>query len=342
MIRRNMKHAYAVMIAALAVLGAAAMLAAATPVAAPIADAAMKGDLAMVRKLIAKGEHVNSPQGDGMTALHWAADRGDSAMTEVLLRARADVKATTRIGAYTPLHIASRSGHAAVVKALLKAGSDANALSEAGASPLHFAAGAGNAEAVTALIDRGANVNAREPRWGQTPLIFAAAYDRADAIGVLLKRGADPSVHTKSTNLVEEGARDQAAARKRNEVLVSYEPEKHKGDTAKVTASAPASAADAGSRGGRGGRGGPPAPQPKGPFTATQIQSAIDSGRVVLNSATTTAGRGGFTEPVDTINGGVAGYVAQVGGLGGLTALHHAVRDGNLASAKALLDGGAK
>ena len=341
-------HAVVVMVAAVAVLGTIAVLAAATPssltpVAAPVADAAMKGDLALVRKLIAQGERVNSPQGDGMTALHWAADRGDSAMAAVLIRARADVRAVTRIGGYTPLHIASRSGEAPVVAALLEAGSDPNALSEAGASPLHFAAGSGNVGAVTALIDRGANVNAREPQWGQTPLIFAAAYDRAEVIRVLLTRGADPSLHTKSTNLVEEGARDQAAAKKRNEVLVAFEPEKHKGDTAKVAVvpgAGDTATAGAGG-GGRGGRGGPPAPQPKGPFTAAQIQAAIDSGRVVLNAAPTGGGRGGFTEQVDTINGGVAGYVSSVGGVGGLSALHHAVRDGNLAAVRALLDGAA-
>ena len=106
----SVQRAFAVVIAAMTMLGAVAVLAAATPASAPIADAAMRGDLARVRKLIAQGERVSSPQGDGMTALHWAADRGDSAMTEVLIHARADVRAVTRIGGYTPLHIASRSG----------------------------------------------------------------------------------------------------------------------------------------------------------------------------------------------------------------------------------------
>ena len=48
-----------------------------------------------------------------------------------------------------------------------------------------------------------------------------------------------------------------------------------------------------------------------------------------------------MTEVVDTINGGVAGYATSVGGIGGLTALHHAVRQGNLDAVVALLDGGA-
>ncbi|MEP6618873.1 MAG: ankyrin repeat domain-containing protein [bacterium] len=350
------------------VLVAAAMLPAATPPNALIADAAMKGDIATMRKLIAQGERVNSAQGDGMTALHWAADRGDSAMTLLLLKSKADVRAVTRIGHYTPLLIASRTGSAAVVTALLDAGSDTKAVSEAGATSLHLAAAAGNPAAVAALIDHGADVNAREPMWGQTPLIFAAAYDRGDAIRVLLKRGADASVHTKQVNLTEDGAREQAAARKRNEVLVSFEPEKHR-DTAKTaatgnvdtaaggrrartertmagaevapatTTAASATGADTAAAGrGRGGRAA--APVPKGPFTPSQIQAAIDSGRAVL-MAPTPATPAGFTEQVDTINGGVAGYVGSVGGQGGLSALHHAAREGNVDAVVALLDGGA-
>src|SRR5689334_14163382 len=82
----------------------------------PIADAAMRGDVATVRSLIARRADVNAAQGDGMTALHWAADRGDSVLTVELLRAKADVRPRTRIGAYTPLHIAARTGNPAVVR----------------------------------------------------------------------------------------------------------------------------------------------------------------------------------------------------------------------------------
>lgn len=347
-------RALVVALVAFAAVGTGALITGATPGAAalpttPIADAAMKGDLVKVRALIAQGERVNTAQGDGMTALHWAADRSDSAMAELLLHAKADVRATTRIGTYTPLHIAARTGSAGVVRALLKAGSDVNAVSEAGATPLHFAAAAGNPDVVTALIDRGANVNARELQWGQTPLIFAAAHDRAEAIAALLTRGADVSVHTKTINLQEDGAREQAAARKRAEVLVSFEPEKHKGDTARTAAVAAATpavdstASPANATGGRarGGRGGPPVAIPKGPFTASQIQTAIDSGRAVLATSAPAAGRGAFVEQVDTINGGVAGYASSVGGLGGLTALHHAVREGNASAVRALVNGGA-
>src|SRR5258708_999799 len=58
-----------------------------------VANAAMQGDVATVQKLIAQHADVNVPQGDGMTALHWAAERGDSTLASILMKAHADAKA---------------------------------------------------------------------------------------------------------------------------------------------------------------------------------------------------------------------------------------------------------
>src|SRR5262249_26689866 len=75
------------------------------------------------------------------------------------------------------------------------------------------------------------------------------------------------------------------------------------------------------------------------PFTPQQIQMAIDSSRAVYTSKL--AASGPVKEEVDTLNGGVAGFLNSVGGVGGLSPLHHAVRQGNMAAVIALLDGGA-
>src|SRR5688572_32176441 len=75
---------------------------------APIADAAQNKDLATVRKLIKEGGDVNGAQGDGMTALHYAALSGDAELAQMLLYAGANVGAKTRIGGYTPLHRAAQ------------------------------------------------------------------------------------------------------------------------------------------------------------------------------------------------------------------------------------------
>src|ERR1039457_5384188 len=117
-----------------------------------VANAAMEGDTAALRKLVACGANVNVAQGDGMTALHWADERGDVSMANLLFRAHASLKAATRNGGYTPLHVASKDGNAAVVRALIKAGSDVNAMTATGATALHLAAASGSADAVTALL----------------------------------------------------------------------------------------------------------------------------------------------------------------------------------------------
>src|SRR5262245_16567510 len=88
----------------------------------PVADAAMKKDAQTVRALLEKGGDVNAAQGDGMTALHWAAANGDADLAGALLYAGANVRATTRLGGYTPLHLASQSGSAPVIDALVSAG----------------------------------------------------------------------------------------------------------------------------------------------------------------------------------------------------------------------------
>ena len=73
---------------ALALLGAVAASAATK---SAVADAAMNGDRTAVQKLLTQKADVNAPQVDGGTALHWAVYRDDLELTDLLLRARANV-----------------------------------------------------------------------------------------------------------------------------------------------------------------------------------------------------------------------------------------------------------
>ena len=134
-----------------------------------IADAAMRRDIAAVRTLLQQRGDVNGAQGDGMTALHWAAAAGDETLAALLLEAGASAAAKTRIGHHTPLHLAAKGGHHAVVRLIVAAGADVRATTTTGAAPLHFAAASGSADTVAFLLDRGGAVNEREPQWGQTP-----------------------------------------------------------------------------------------------------------------------------------------------------------------------------
>ena len=63
-----------------------------------LTEAAEQGDLKTVSSLVQKSD-VNSAQGDGMTALHWAAYRDDLEMARVLIQAGANVNAANRLKA---------------------------------------------------------------------------------------------------------------------------------------------------------------------------------------------------------------------------------------------------
>ena len=156
-----------------------------------VADAAKSGDATAVKALLKQGVDVNAAQGDGMTALHWAATNGDVAITQMLLSAGANVRATTRLGGITALHLATQGGQAQVAAALIAGGAEPNLATALGATPLMLAARSGNTETVTRLIEVGADINAKEKAYGQTALMVAAGLDRADVVRLLLAKGAD-------------------------------------------------------------------------------------------------------------------------------------------------------
>lgn len=181
---------------AIGILFVAGALAAA-PTDSRVTDAAARGDIEAVRALLRKGADVNGTQGDGSTALHWAAANADRKLADLLIASKADLSARTRLAGITPLFVAAKNGAAEVVEDLLKAGADVNLANASGTTPLMMAAAAGDPATVRIMIEHGATVNAVESTHGQTALMFAAALDRADAVSLLMKNGADASLTTK-------------------------------------------------------------------------------------------------------------------------------------------------
>lgn len=155
-----------------------------------LADAAEKMDRAKVRALLKQHVDVNTPQVDGMSALHWAAYQDDLEIAELLVRAGANVKAANRYGV-TPLSLACTNGDAALIELLLTAGADPNAALPGGETALMTAARVGSLASVKALLARGATVDATDERRGQTALMWAAAEGHAKVAEMLIEVGAD-------------------------------------------------------------------------------------------------------------------------------------------------------
>ena len=156
---------------------------------ADLIDAAKRQDLAAVRSLLARKVDVNGQAPDGSTALHWAAQRSNPELVDLLVHAGANAKATSRYNV-PPLYLAALNGDAKVMERLLAAGADANATAYEGQTMLMTAALSGRPDAVRLLLQHGAKVDAIEPYRGQTALMWAASEGNTDAAAVLLEAGA--------------------------------------------------------------------------------------------------------------------------------------------------------
>ena len=171
----------------LVVLGASVAHAATSEVA----DAAMRGDRQAVRAAVTRKADVNAAQVDGTTALHWAVERDDLEMADLLIRGGARVDARTREGVM-PLQLAAVNGSAQMLDRLLKAGADPNApLTGAGDTAIMMAARTGKPESIRVLVEAGANVNVKENWGGTTALMWAVSEGHLDAARALVAAGAD-------------------------------------------------------------------------------------------------------------------------------------------------------
>ena len=158
-----------------------------------------------LRELIASGIDVSTPQGDGATALHWAAHHGDLVAADLLLEAGAGPDTTNDLGA-TPLWVAATSASLPVVERLLAAGADPNASLKMGETPLMVAARSGSLAVVESLLDHEANPNAAERERGQTALMWAAAQGHAEVVRALVAAGADVQARSKVWHQLENTA----------------------------------------------------------------------------------------------------------------------------------------
>ena len=308
-----------------------------------VADAAMKGDKAAVRALLLQKADVNAPQVDGATALHWAIYRDDPELVDVLVRGGANVKAVNRDGV-TPLAMASLYGKPAIILKLLKAGADAAEVGPNGQTVLMLAARNGNPEAIKVLVEGGAKVNVRETARGTTALMWAAEQRHPEAVKALLDNGADykmksggaglprnylaPRVNTAVVQQAAERFKRAAAAGRTYDEQLKWERENGM-NVGPPTIGEQLALQQQGARGAAA-----PAPAPAAPAPA-----AAPAGRGRGRAGTGRGAAAAAEDDTDDSEVVVAGLVGSGGG--GLSALTFAAREGDLESARLLLDAGA-
>ena len=266
-----------------------------------VADAVMKGDRVSLRSLLQQRTDVDATQVDGATALHWAVYRDDLEIVDMLLGAQAKVNIANRDGV-TPLSMACLYGNVSIVKRLLSAGANAKELGLNGETTLMLAARNGNPEVIKLLLNSGVNVNAKEPKRGTTALMWAVEQRHPAAVKVLLDGGADFAAQSGGAGL----PRNYMAARV-NTSDVELAARRH------------AAAAAAG--------------------RTYQEQLTYELGVLANSVGRRGDGAAVATPPAVDTEVVVAGLVGAGGG--GLTPLVFAAREGDIESAKLLIDAGA-
>ena len=155
-----------------------------------LADAAQRRDRDAVRALLKERIDVNAAQGDGATALHWAAHWDDVDTADLLIRAGADVTAANDYGV-TALSLACTNRSAALVERLLAARANPDIAQITGVTPLMECARTGSIEGVKSLLARRASVQAAHAKTGQTALMWAVDGQHSEIVKLLIERGAD-------------------------------------------------------------------------------------------------------------------------------------------------------
>jgi uncharacterized protein len=202
----------------------------------------------------------------------------------------------------TPLAMACLDGDLPIIDRLLKAGADPKERGPNGETLLMFAARNGRVDVITRLLAAGADVDARERLRGTTALMWAAEQRHPEAVKALLAAGADPAITSGPAGL----PRNYMAPR----VDVSAVQEARL-RRARATAA---------------GR--------------TYDEQVAFERRNPVGGGASPGGRPADASPTDDDTPVQAGLVGTGGG--GLTALVFAAREGDVESAKALVDSGAR
>jgi len=272
-----------------------------------LTQAVMDGSLDSVKRLVRQDVDVNAIERDGTNALQWAIYYENTAIVRSLLDAGADPEAANREG-MTPLVLAAMSGNVKVVEMLLDAGAGVNQTLANGESPLMMAARTGNLETMQLILDRGADINATENLRGTSALMWAAANRNAPAVKLLLDNGANIAMNSADA---PPGRNPYLAPTARNRIRGFYQGVGQGGDF--------------------GAQGELENQDLQLNITREELLARLPQ-ELVQEFQQEDVQVGDFGESISA---------APAKQWGGLTALHFAVREGDLETVKVLVDAGA-
>ncbi|MFA6527391.1 MAG: ankyrin repeat domain-containing protein [Candidatus Babeliales bacterium] len=178
-------------------------------------EAAEKGDIDEIKHRLELGAKVNARDGDGNTALHFAAKAGNNVLAAFLIDQGAEVNAKGDKG-NAALHFAAKAGNEELVTLLLNKHAEVNIRNNYRETPLHEASKGNQPKAVKLLIDRGADVKATD-KDGLTPELRAKKM-RNNGVTKFFKDMASATATPKSEPCVNATGEEPESAEKKEEL----------------------------------------------------------------------------------------------------------------------------
>ena len=298
----------------------------------PLAMASIYGNAAIIDRLLKGGADAKSLGPNGETMVMFAARNGSPAAIRVLVEAGADVNAREPLRGTTALMWAAEQKHPEAVKALIAAGADPAARSGGAGLPRNYMAGRVN----TRVVDEARERRQRAQAAGRT-YDEQFEWERQNGVAMVGQRGLGTPLGPDGLPIQGGGQTGQRGQQ--------GQPGQQQGAAAQAGGQGQAAGAQAQAGGGRGrgagvggragGAGGPGGRQggARGQGQAQAQAAAAGQGAAQAAAAAEADADDNDTEVV------VAGLVG--GGGGGLTPLIFAAREGDIESARALLDAGA-
>ena len=283
----------------------------------PLAMASIYGNAAIIDRLLKAGADAKSLGPNGETMIMLAARNGNPQALKVLVEAGADVNAREPLRGTTALMWAAEQKHPEAVKALLAAGADPSAKSGGAGIPRNYMAGRVN----TRVVDEARERRQRAQAAGRT-YDEQFEFERQSGVPMLGQRGLGQALGPDGQPLPAA----PAAVAGGGAAAGAGQGGAQAGGGGRPTSAE----ATAGRQGGGGRQGGA---RQGGGQGAAPASAEATAARQPEQAAQQDADDADDTEVV------VAGLVG--GGGGGLTPLIFAAREGDIESARALLDAGA-